>query len=103
MLCGQSIPNIRAASATAGGRAEHLQRPQAEHLAAQCHHTRPGEFQAQGEKQEDHAQLGQQMRGVGLRECAHGMRAQDQPDGDIAEYPRQSQATRERHDENRRG
>ena len=86
-----------------GGRAEHLQRPQAEHLAAQRHHARPGEFQAQGEQQEDHAQLGQQMRGVGLGECAHGMRAQDQPDGDVAEDGRQSHATRERHDENRRG
>ena len=50
------------------GGAEHLQRSQAEHLAAQRHHARPGEFQAQREQQEHHAELGQQVRGVGFGE-----------------------------------
>ena len=62
-----------------------------------------GEFQAQGEQQEDHAELGQQVRGVGFREGADGVRPQDEADGHVAQDGRQPHATRQRHDENRRG
>ncbi len=84
-------------------RAEYLQRTQAEHLAAQRHHARPRKFEAEREQQEDHAEFGQQVRGVGLGEQAEGMRPQHQADGDVAQDRRQPEAPRQRHDENRRG
>ena len=86
-----------------GRGAEHLHGPQPEHLAPQRHHARPGEFEAQREQQEDHAELGQQVRRVGFGEHADGVRAQDEADRDVAQDGRQPEAARQRHDEYRRG
>ena len=103
MLCGPVESEQARYERDHRRRAEHLQRPQAEHFAAQRHHARPGKFQAQREQQEDHAEFGQQVRGVRFGEQAEGMRPQHQPDGDVAQYRRQPQAPRQRDDENRGG
>ena len=103
MLCAQRQPEQARDERHDRRGAEHLQAAEPEHLAAQRHHARPGEFQAQREQQEDHAELGQQVRGVGFREDAEGVRPQDQADRDVAEDGRQPEAARQRHDEHRRG
>ena len=68
MLCAQSMPNRCAMSATTAAVPNTCSAPEAEHLAAQRHHARPREFQAQREQQEDDAELRQQVRGVGFGE-----------------------------------
>jgi hypothetical protein len=76
---------------------------QPEHFAAQRHHARPGEFEAEREQQEHHAELGQQVRRVGFGENAEGVRAERETHGDVAQYRRQTEAPRQRHHEDRRG
>jgi hypothetical protein len=83
--------------------AQHLQAAETEHLAAQRHHARPREFQAQREQQEDHAEFGQQVRGGGFGEHSGGVRPEGQAHGHVAEDRGQPEAARQGDHEHRRG
>ena len=62
MALGQSMPAAMCRHRTGTAHHEGLRAAEPEHLAAHRHHARKGEFQAEREQQEHHADLGDGVR-----------------------------------------
>jgi len=75
----------------------------AQHFPAHGHQTRQREFQSQGEDQEHHAEVRQELRGLIVRRERERMRTQEHADREIAEDGGQRQFAHGGHDAYRCG
>jgi len=81
---------------------EHLHRTQPEDVVPHELQALDGEFQADGEQQEDDAEVGQQQHAVRVFDQAQRVRAEQQPGGQIAEHGAGLEPAEQRHDADRR-
>jgi hypothetical protein len=83
--------------------AAHLRAAGPQHFPAHCHQARQGEFQAQREYQEYHAEVRQQLGGLAAVRQVECVRTQHHPHREIAENGRQFQSAHTRHHANGSG
>ena len=100
---GAILKNKTHADGHDAGGDEHLRAADPEHFPAHCHQARQGEFQAQREYQEYHAEVRQQLGGRAPLRQVECMRTQYHPDREISENGRQFQFAHTRHHANRSG
>ena len=81
------------------GRKDDLRRPQAEDDAAHGQETGQRELQTDGEQQEHDPDLGHEVHGLVVGNPRHGMRPDQDADGEISEDGGQSHPTHQHHGE----